>query len=127
MICSKSVTNKETKRLEGCLYVAHVIYLMNVTQQSDSILVFLQTPQSELRYNVPSYIINIIKENIEQKQIYNKLNIVHMDSMEPTRAESIHFTHDDIRNISFFCFFFQTLISMQMESKTTRKAEVVGI
>ena len=65
VLFKKSFSNRVTKGLEDCINVAHVAYMITVSQKSDRILVFLHTPSSKLTYNVPLYIINIIEENIE--------------------------------------------------------------
>ena len=46
-----------------------------------------------------------------------------MDSLELTRAESFLSTHEQVKN--FKSFFFPSLISVQMERKSTKKTQVV--
>ena len=50
------VTIKARNCLKECVNVAHVKYMFIVSQQSDSILVFLHTPPNEFTYNVLSTI-----------------------------------------------------------------------
>ena len=61
----ESVTIRATIGLEDCANVAHVTYMKIVSQQSDSILVFLHTLPSEFTYIVPLYNVDIIEKNIE--------------------------------------------------------------
>ena len=60
----ESVTIRAIKAFWDCINVAHAKYMIIVFQQSDSIVVFLHTPPSELTYNVPLYNINIISISI---------------------------------------------------------------
>ena len=105
--------------------VAHVTSMTSVSQQSHSILVFAPTPSSKFNYNVTLYNIDILEKNIEKKQIFNNWNVVQLDFLELSRTESIHSTHEKVKKFSFF--FFQLLISMQLESKSTKKAQIVFI
>ena len=67
MECSveKSVTIRVAKRLEDCINVAHITYMINVPQQSDSIVVFLQTSPSKFSDIVTNHDIDIIRHNVE--------------------------------------------------------------
>ena len=60
----KSVTIRAKKGLEDCVNVAHVTFLIILSQQFDSILVFLHTPPSEFPYDIPLYSIDIIEQKI---------------------------------------------------------------
>ena len=51
----ESVTIRATKGLEEGNFVAHVTYMIFVSQKSDSDLVLLQIPSSQFTYNVPLY------------------------------------------------------------------------
>ena len=59
------VTIRATKGLEDCVDIAHVTYMVLVSRQSDSVFVFLRTPPSELTYDVPLNIIDILEKNFE--------------------------------------------------------------
>ena len=83
--------------MEDCINVAHVTSMISVPQQSHSILVFLPTPSSKFNYNVTLYNIDILEKNNEKKQIFNNWNVVQLDFLELTRAESIHSTHEKIK------------------------------
>ena len=61
----ESVAIGATKGLEDFNNVAHVTYMIIVSQQSDSILVFPHTPPSELINNISVYNIKIIENNVE--------------------------------------------------------------
>ena len=59
----KNVTCKATEGLENCADVDHKTYMIIVSQQSDSNLVFLHSPPCEFTYIVPLYKIDITEEN----------------------------------------------------------------
>ena len=61
----ESVTNRTTKRLKDCNNVVHLTYMIIVPQQSDSIVVFLQTSPSKFSDNVTIHNIDIIQHNFE--------------------------------------------------------------
>ena len=61
----ESVTIRTTKSLKDCINVAHITYLIILPQQSDSIVVFLQTYRSRFFDNVALHNIDIIKHNVE--------------------------------------------------------------
>ena len=53
------------KRLEDCINVVHVAYVVVESYQSHSIFVFLQTSSRKFSDKVPIYIIHIIQEIVE--------------------------------------------------------------
>ena len=61
----KSVTIRAAKRLEDCINVVHVAYVVVVSQQSHSILVLLYTSSSKFIDNVPMKNACIIQQNAE--------------------------------------------------------------
>ena len=61
----ENVTIRTTKGLEDCVEVAHKTYMINVSQQSDKMFVFLHTPPNEFTYSVPLYNMDIIEKKIE--------------------------------------------------------------
>ena len=61
----ESVTIRTTKRLKDCISVAHITYMIFVPQQSDSIVLFLQTSPSKFSDNVTIHNIDIIQHNVE--------------------------------------------------------------
>ena len=68
----ESVTIMATKRLKDCFNVAHKTYMIFVSQQSDSIVVFLHTPSSKFSDNVAIHNIDSIQHNVEGQQIFNR-------------------------------------------------------
>ena len=50
----KSVTNRAAQRLENCINVVHVAYVVVVYKQSNSIFAFLHTSSSKFTDNVPT-------------------------------------------------------------------------
>ena len=54
-----SVTIRTTKSLKDCINFAHITYMIIVPQQSDSIVIFLQTSPSKFSDNVTIYNSNI--------------------------------------------------------------------
>ena len=61
----ESVRVRATKRLVGCINVAHITYMIIVFQQSDSIFIFVTTSSSKFSNNVSIYKISVAKQNIE--------------------------------------------------------------
>ena len=59
----ESVTIRTMKRLKDCINVAHVTYMIIVSQQSDSVVIFLHTSSSKFSDNVSIYNINVVKQN----------------------------------------------------------------
>ena len=94
-----------------------------VSQQPDSIVVFLHTWSSKLTDNVSSYKIYVVKQIIECWQIFNRWNIVHVDSFELIGTEDIHFISGGVEK--FGCFFFQSLIFVHVERNSTKKTQFV--
>ena len=92
----KGVTIRTTKRLENCNNVVHIAYKVFVSQQSHSIFVFLYTSSTKFTHFVPIHNINIIQQNVESSQIFNRRNTVHMDYLELIGAQSIHFIDEKL-------------------------------
>ena len=61
----KSVAIRAAKRLEDCINVVHVAYVVVVSKQSHSIFVFLHTSSCKFSDNVPIHNIYIIQQNVE--------------------------------------------------------------
>ena len=80
-----------TKIFKNCIIVAQKTQMNIVSQQSDSIVVFLHTSSSKFSDNVSSYNIYVVKQYIECWQILHNWNIVHVDYFELTGTASIHF------------------------------------
>ena len=62
----ESVTIRTTKSLKDCFNVAHITYMIIVPQQSDSVVVFLQTSPGKLCNNFTIHKIDIIQHNVER-------------------------------------------------------------
>ena len=95
---NKRVTIRAAKRLEGCIDVVHVAYVVVVSQQPHSIFVFLHTSSSKFFDNVPIHNIYIIQENAESKQIFNSRNIVNVNSLEVIGVQSVQFLINKMNN-----------------------------
>ena len=64
--CSQILIPISVKKvIEGCVDVVEVTYMIIVSQQSDSFLLFLHNPLREFAYNVPLYKIDIKEKNCE--------------------------------------------------------------
>ena len=61
----ESVTIRATKRLEDCINVVHVAYVVVVSQQSHSVFVFLHISSGELSDKITIDNIDIIQHNVE--------------------------------------------------------------
>ena len=61
----KSVAIRAAKRLEACINVVHVAYVVVVSQQSHNIFVFLHTSSSKFSDNVAIHNVYIIQQNVE--------------------------------------------------------------
>ena len=103
----EKVTVRAAKRLQDCINVAHVVYVVVVSWQSHSIFVFLHASASKISDNVPIHNIYIKQQNVDSEQIFNNSNIVQVDSLELHGAQFILFIKEQIeKNWSFF---FQSL------------------
>ena len=60
-----SVKIRAAKRLENCINVVHVAYVVVVSWQSHSIFVFLHTSSCKFSDIVPIHNIYIIQESVE--------------------------------------------------------------
>ena len=61
----KTVTIRAKKRLKDCNNVAHITYMIIVSQQSDSIVVFLHISSSNFSDIVSIYHIYVEKQNTQ--------------------------------------------------------------
>ena len=61
----KSVTITAAKRLEDCINVVQLAYVVVVSEQSHSIFVFLHTSSRKFSDNVAIHSIYIIQEKVE--------------------------------------------------------------
>ena len=61
----KSVTIRTAKRLKAGINVAHITYMIIVSQQSDKIVVLLHTLSSKFSDNVSIYNIYVVKQKFE--------------------------------------------------------------
>ena len=59
----ENVVIRASKRLEQCIDIAHVAYMIIVPQKSDDKPVFLHTPPSEFTYNFFIHNVYFIKES----------------------------------------------------------------
>ena len=87
----KCVKIGTTKCFKDCIDVAYIKYINIVSQWSDKIVLFLNTSSSNFFENVAIHNIDIIQQNAESLQIFNKKNIVQIDYSELTGTQSIHF------------------------------------
>ena len=74
-------------RLENCLNVVVIEYMVVVSQQSDSNFIFLGYSFSKSSNNVPIYYINISSKRIDYQQILCTWNFVHIHYFELVEAE----------------------------------------
>ena len=81
--------------MEDFIIAAHVAYVVDVSQQSHNIFVFLHTSSSKHKtFNV--------QKNAECQQILNKKNIVHVDPLELIGAQSILFLMNNTEIVEVF-------------------------
>ena len=73
------------------IIVAHKSYKKIVSQQSYGTSAFLHTWSTKCYDNISIYKIFAVKQDIECYQTLNKWNIVHVESLETTGAQSIQF------------------------------------
>ena len=92
----EKVTVRAAKRLQDCINVAHVVYVVVVSWQSHSIFVFLHASASKISDNVPIHNIYIKQQNVDSEQIFNNSNIVQVDSLELNGAQFILFIKEQI-------------------------------
>ena len=110
----KGVTIRAAKRLEDCINFAHVAYMVVISQQSQSILLLLQTSSSKVFDNIPIHNIYKNQQNVQSQQILNNKNILHVDSLELIGAQFVHFIDQRIESV---CSFFFQSSAMQVENK----------